>query len=67
MNKILFHYERQYNDNIILIANNHRDLEDYLKANYDWYNISVTEDSVCIVELPGCATDYTELKWVKHI
>jgi hypothetical protein len=67
MNKILFYYERQWDENIILIANNHRDLEEYLKSNYDWHNISVTEDSVCIVELPGCATDYVELKWVKHI
>jgi hypothetical protein len=67
MNKILFYYERQWDDNIIFIANNHRDVEDYLKSNYDWHNISVTEDSVCIVELPGCATDYVELKWVKHI
>mgnify|MGYP003629226439 FL=1 len=67
MNKLLFKLERNFNDNITLITNNHKDLEDYLNKNYDWYKIEVKEDSVIIKEREGYENDIALLEWVKHI
>ena len=67
MNKLLFKLERNFNDNITLIANNHKDLEDYLNKNYDWYKIEVKEDSVIIKEREGYENDIALLEWVKHV
>ena len=67
MNKLLFKLERNFNDNITLIANNHKDLEDYLNKNYDWYKIEVKEDSVIIKEREGYENDIALLEWVKRI
>ena len=67
MNKLLFKLERSFNDNITLITNNHKDLEDYLNENYDWYKIEVKEDSVIIKEREGYENDIALLEWVKHI
>jgi hypothetical protein len=67
MNKLLFKLERNFNDNITLITNNHKDLEDYLNENYDWYKIEVKEDSVIIKEREGYENDIALLEWVKHI
>jgi|TARA_R110000823_G_scaffold77371_3_gene176780 hypothetical protein len=67
MNKLLFKLERNFNDNITLITNNHKDLEDYLNKNYDWYKIEVKEDSVIIKEREGYENDIALLEWVKHV
>jgi len=67
MNKLLFKLERSFNDNITLITNNHKDLEDYLNKNYDWYKIEVKEDSVIIKEREGYENDIALLEWVKHV
>jgi hypothetical protein len=67
MNKLLFKLERSFNDNITLITNNHKDLEDYLNENYDWYKIEVKEDSVIIKECIGYENDIALLEWVKHV
>ena len=67
MNKLSFKLERQFNDNITLIANNHKDLEDYLNENYDWYKIEVKEDSVVIKEREGYENDIALLEWVKQV
>ncbi len=67
MNKLLFKLEWNFNDNITLIANNHKDLEDYLNKNYDWYKIEVKEDSVIIKEREGYENDIALLEWVKRI
>jgi|TARA_R110001606_G_scaffold374588_1_gene532437 hypothetical protein len=67
MNKLLFKLERNFNDNITLITNNHKDLEDYLNKNYDWYKIEVKEDSVIIKEREGYENYIALLEWVKHI
>ena len=67
MNKLLFKLERSFNENITLITNNHKDLEDYLNENYDWYKIEVKEDSVIIKEREGYENDTALLEWVKHV
>ena len=67
MNKLLFKLERDYNDDLILIANNHYDLEDYLNKNYDWHNIEVKQNIVIIKEREGYANDIASLRWVKSI
>ena len=67
MNKLLFKLERSFNDNITLITNNHKDLDDYLNENYDWYKIEVKEDSVIIKEREGYENDIVLLEWVKHV
>ena len=67
MNKLLFKLERSFNDNITLTTNNHKDLEDYLNKNYDWYKIEVKVDSVIIKECIGYENDIALLEWVKHV
>ena len=67
MNKLLFKLERDFNDNITLITNNHKDLEDYLNENYNWYKIEVKEDSVIIKEREGFENEIALLEWVKHV
>tara|TARA_R110000796_G_scaffold270_4_gene1022 strand:+ start:645 stop:848 length:204 start_codon:yes stop_codon:yes gene_type:complete len=67
MNKLLFKLELDFNDNITLITNNHKDLEDYLNENYNWYKIEVKEDSVIIKEREGFENEIALLEWVKHV
>lgn len=67
--KLYFKLERDFNDDIEVIANNHVDLENWLKAKY---NIKVThinvEDDEISVKVPNdTATYFAELKWLTHI
>lgn len=66
MNKLIFNLERDFNP-ITLIANNHKDLEDYLNEKYDWYRIEVKKDSVIIRDLDSYEDEVASLKWVKHV
>ena len=65
MNKLVFTLKNDWGSDIVLIANNHKDLEDYLNANYDWVRIEVKEDSVIIKERDE--NEIATLEWVKHI
>lgn len=67
MNKLLFKLERQFSDNITLITNNHHDLEDYLRGNYNWHDIKVKENTVIIKECQGYENEIATLEWVKSI
>lgn len=67
MNKLLFKLDIPFRTSITLIANNHKDLEDYLIENYNFDSIEIKEDSVIIEEVKGYEKDYGTLEWVKHI
>jgi len=67
MNKLVFTLKNDWGSDIVLIANNHKDLEDYLNSNYDWFKIEVKEDSVIIKEREGYENAIATLEWVKHI
>lgn len=67
MNKLLFKLEVYFGEDITLISNNHKDLEDYLKENYDWYRVEVKDDSVVIEMREGYEKEFASLEWVKHI
>jgi len=67
MNKLIFTLKNDCGSDIVLIANNHKDLEDYLNSNYDWVRIEVKEDSVIIKEREGYENEIATLEWVKHI
>ena len=67
MNKLVFTLKNDWGSGIVLIANNHKDLEDYLNSNYDWFRIEVKEDSVIIKEREGYENEIATLEWVKHI
>ena len=67
MNKLLFKLKIGFNDDITLIANNHRDLEEYLDENHDWYNVTINDDEVWIIERQGYETIVATLEWVRHI
>ena len=66
-NKLLFKLKINFGSEINLIADNHKDLEDYLNSNYDWYKIKVNEDSVAITERQGYESELGTLEWVKCI
>jgi hypothetical protein len=67
MNKLLLRLKRDYNDSIILVANNHKDLENYLRSNYDFHKITVRDDSVSIIAIEGYETEFGTLKWIRHV
>ena len=67
MNKLVFTLKNDWGSDIVLIANNHKDLEDYLNSNYDWFRIEVKEDSVIIKKCYGYENEIATLEWVKHI
>tara|TARA_Y100000389_G_C17454662_1_gene517265 strand:- start:1150 stop:1353 length:204 start_codon:yes stop_codon:yes gene_type:complete len=67
MNKLVFTLKNDWGSDIVLIANNHKDLEDYLNSNYGWVRIEVKEDSVIIKEREGYENEIATLEWVKHI
>tara|TARA_R110000823_G_scaffold214021_1_gene343874 strand:- start:68885 stop:69088 length:204 start_codon:yes stop_codon:yes gene_type:complete len=67
MNKLFFKLERDFNSDITIISNNHKDLEEHLISNYDFYTVEVKEDSVIIKEREGYKNDIASLEWVKHI
>ena len=67
MNKLVFTLKNDFGSDIVLIANNHKDLEDYLKENHDWYKVEVKEDSVIIKMREGYENEIALLEWVKHI
>ena len=68
MNKVLFIWERIFNDDLILVANNERDLIEYLEQNHagDVYQFRQIDDSI---EIRYCNTveDVVQLKWIKHV
>jgi len=67
-NKLVFKLERDWgSDDILLISNNHKDLEDYLNSNYDWYKIEVKEESVIVKARYGYENEIGTLEWVKQI
>jgi len=67
MNKLLFKLNIPFGISITLIANNHKDLEDYLKENYNFHSIEIKEDIAIIQQERGYEKDYVSLEWVKHI
>ena len=67
MNKLVFTLKNDWGSDIVLIANSHKDLKDYLNYNYDWVRIEVKEDSVIIKEREGYKNEIATLEWVKHI
>lgn len=67
MNKLVFTLKNYWGSDIVLIANNHKDLEDYLDSNYDWFKIEVNEDSVIIKEREGYENEIATLEWVECI
>ena len=67
MNKLVFTLKNDFGSDIVLIANNYKDLEDYLTEKYDWYRTEVKEDSVIIKMREGYENEFASLEWVKHV
>lgn len=67
--KLYFKLERDFNDNVEVIANNHIDLENYLKSKFDITVKSLDVNSYeCAVKIPNDnATYYAEIRWIVHI
>ena len=68
MNKVLFIWERSFNDDLILVANNERDLIEHLEQNHsgEVYSFKQIDDSI---EIRYCSSveDVVPLKWIKHV
>lgn len=67
MNKLLLTLKREFNDDIILVANNHKDIYDYLQKEYDFHKITIGEDYISIIAREGFASEYGTLTWIKHV
>ena len=68
MNKVLFIWERSFNDDLILVANNKRDLIEHLEQNHagEVYSFKQIDDSIEI-RYWGNVEDVVPLKWIKHV
>tara|TARA_B110000977_G_scaffold39060_1_gene52397 strand:+ start:336 stop:539 length:204 start_codon:yes stop_codon:yes gene_type:complete len=67
MNKLVFTLKNDFGSDMVLIANNHKDLEDHLKESTDWHSIKVEADCVIIKRRKGYESEIALLEWVKHI
>ena len=67
MNKLIFTLKDDFRDDIVLIANNQKDLEDYIRKNYRWLGVRFHEYEVLIVKGIGHHELIATLQWVKHI
>ena len=67
MNKLVFTLKNDWGSDIVLISNNHKDLEDHLKESTDWHSIEVKKDCVIIKMREGYENEIASLEWVKHI
>jgi hypothetical protein len=71
-NKLLFKYDREFNEDILLIANNHMDLENYLYKTYGFHKIEINENVVIIQEHESSLKTYAlktygEIEWIDAI
>ena len=68
MNKVLFIWERGFNNDLILVANNERDLIEHLEQNHagEVYSFEQIDDSIEIRDY-GRVEDVVPLKWIKHV
>ena len=68
MNKVLFIWERGWDNDLILVANNERDLIEHLEQNHadDVYQFKQIDDSI---EIRYCnnVEEVVQLKWIKHV
>jgi hypothetical protein len=67
--KLYFKLERDFNDVIEVIANNHIDLKNYLESKHGITvkPLDVNLD-VCTVKVPNDSTTYyAEIRWAVHI
>ena len=67
MNKLLFIWERFFNTNVEIIANNEKDLQEYLESNFDLCHFKIIDNQVQLRERNSSDTEYIDLKWIKHI
>ena len=67
--KLYFKFTRNFHEDIEVIANNHIDLENWLRTKYNIKitKINIDEDEVEL-EVPNDTGIYfAELKWITHI
>ena len=67
MNKLVFTLKNNWGSDMVLISNNHKDLEDHLKESTDWHSMEVEADCVIIKMRKGYESEIALLEWVKHI
>ena len=67
MNKLLVTIEIDFSESIIFVANNHKDVEEYLTKECDFYSVTIGDDFVIIQQRPGYEKISGTLKWIKHI
>ena len=67
MNKLVFTLKNDWGSDLVLIANNHNDLEYHLNNHEDLYMIEVKQDVVIIKMREGAESEFASLEWVKHI
>jgi hypothetical protein len=67
MNKLLCIVNLDFGNEIILVANNHKDLEDYLNKEGYYLVQILSEDTIKLIERPGYDPIYGQLKWIKHV
>lgn len=69
MNKLLFTLEQHWGENIVLVANNEKDLGDYLRQELGYNHVSfcIDEASVDIKKEDWSEWESGKIKWIKHV
>jgi len=68
MTKLVFRFERQFNETITLVSNNIFDLKKHLMDEFGFYSVEVWEvDRVEICVMPGDETEYGTLERVSYV
>lgn len=64
-NKLLFEYKENWGNDYAFVADNHKDLEEYLKTIF--HKVSIEDDIVYFKQSEWSDEESVTLKWVKHI
>jgi hypothetical protein len=66
-NKLVLIYEEAFSTPLKVVANNERDLMDYLSENFKFTEMSIDRDMFISYKTPFGGKELIQLHWVKEI
>ena len=66
-NKLVLIYDEPFSTSLKIVANNERDLIDYLSENFKFTEIKIDSNNHLLYKTPFGAKELIQLHWVKEI
>lgn len=66
-NKLVLIYDEPFSTTLKIVANNERDLMDYLSENFKFTNMKTDSENYLSYKTPFGAKELIQLHWVKEI